>query len=139
MLPWNDRDIATRAFPSLSPRQVAEAAAELQSQDQQAAKIIDLSKKLRSMTLGARRWGCLVGKSALALTLDPSPHLSPPPSALERERQRSSQLKADLAAAGGAAKDQQGVSLSGLDPDAVEDVARGIVAEAAEAADAAAR
>eukprot|EP00197_Chlamydomonas_leiostraca_P004101 CAMPEP_0202872114 /NCGR_PEP_ID=MMETSP1391-20130828/20448_1 /ASSEMBLY_ACC=CAM_ASM_000867 /TAXON_ID=1034604 /ORGANISM="Chlamydomonas leiostraca, Strain SAG 11-49" /LENGTH=361 /DNA_ID=CAMNT_0049553077 /DNA_START=33 /DNA_END=1114 /DNA_ORIENTATION=- len=83
-------------------RELADAAAGLQAQDVQAAKIIELSKKNRMLTL-----------------------------ALEKEKQRASSLQTELRGAAGAA------AAPALPPDAVEDIARSMVEEAAEAAEAA--
>ncbi|GLC63668.1 Coiled-coil domain-containing protein 13 [Pleodorina starrii] len=82
------------------------------SQDVQAAKIIELSKKNRALNL-----------------------------ALERERQRSAKLQADLSAGGGSSGRPASSSGAAAAPnvEAIEEVARSMVEKAAEAAEAAQR
>ncbi|GAX83035.1 hypothetical protein CEUSTIGMA_g10461.t1 [Chlamydomonas eustigma] len=89
---------------------VAEAAAELQNQDQQAAKVIELSKKLRNQSL-----------------------------ALEKEKQRNEHLKAQLSSNAPSSSSSAPAPTALLDPEAVEEVARNLVEQASEAADAAAK
>lgn len=88
---------------------LTEATLALQSQDLQAAKIIDLSKKNRALNL-----------------------------ALEREKQRSAKLQADLSAGPSGRNSSPGAS-SAAPPEAIEQIARGLVEQAAEAAETAQR
>jgi len=102
-----EAQLAARDAECRELREVAEAAADLQSADQQAAKVIELSKKNRALNL-----------------------------ALEKERARVSQLSSEISAGGngGAAA---GVAFGDLDHDSVQNMARGLVEAAAEQADAA--
>ncbi|KAG1656112.1 hypothetical protein FOA52_010294 [Chlamydomonas sp. UWO 241] len=89
----------------------ADAAADMQSGDQQATKIIELSKKNRALNL-----------------------------AVESHKSKAAALQAQLAAGGGGGGGGGGPSpLAALDPDSVHGVARQLVEAAAEQADAAAR
>lgn len=89
-------------------KELADSTAHLQSQDVQAAKVIELSKKNRNLTL-----------------------------ALEREKARSSSLEQALAEQGHTKHMPHGAFV--VDPSKLEEAARTVVQEAAEAADAAQR